>query len=401
MKKTLLAVSVSLAAFTASASDYNPGARIYAMGGAGTAVADYLNAGFYNPALAAVDPDSYFGLVIPTLSVDVRDEGELLDGIDDFQDAFEAAEKEPTSQAKRDAAADALGALSDDKAHVAAGLGLSVAIPTQFISLNLYFKAYGDAVVMPDIDQDDIAKIKDPLTNIDPNNPTNLYQLGTQASVIAAGITEFGVATAKMFNIAGQNISVGITPKLQEITTYRYTIKVDDFDADDYDNDKYMNEESHFNFDVGAIWLPMENVRVSVVGKNLISKTVDVYNEAGWNGDYTYKLEPKFTVGAALVSDLFTVTGEMDLNEQTRFTSSGNAVNPSDDTQFIRLGAEVDAFGWAQLRAGYKTDTKNTIDDAFTVGLGFSPFNKVHLDISGSYVDESAFGAAAQLAFTF
>ncbi|WP_434361620.1 conjugal transfer protein TraF [Parasalinivibrio latis] len=398
MKKTLLAASVTLAAFTASASDYNPGARIYSMGGAGSAAAGYLNAGFYNPALAAVEPDSYLGLVIPTFSIDVRDEGDLLDGIDNFQSAFEALESDITDTAKRENAAKAFEDLQGDKAHIGAGLGVSVAIPNQLVSINLYAKGYLEAVVLPDIDSGDAATIRNP-------TPAQILAgditLNSEASVIAAGVTEVGVATARMFNILGQNISVGVTPKLQEITTYRYTVNVETFDADDYDNDKYMNDESHFNLDVGAIWLPMENVRVSFVGKNLISKSVDVFNDVGWNGDYVYKLEPKFTLGAALVSDLFTVTGEMDLNEQSRFTASGNAVNPSDDTQFVRFGAEFNAFGWAQVRAGYKTDTKNTIDDAFTVGLGFSPFNKVHLDLSGSYVDENAFGAAAQLAFTF
>ncbi|MHC5792011.1 hypothetical protein ACYT6H_10485, partial [Streptococcus pyogenes] len=66
-----------------------------------------------------------------------------------------------------------------------------------------------------------------------------------------------------------------------------------------------------------------------------------------------------------------------------------------DDTQFVRIGIEGDAWGWAQLRAGYEIDLENNLDNSVTGGIGISPFDVVSLDLAGSYAGDNQFGAAA------
>lgn len=63
--------------------------------------------------------------------------------------------------------------------------------------------------------------------------------------------------------------------------------------------------------------------------------------------------------------------------------------------------AEFDAFGHAQLRTGYRADLEDNVDNAFTLGLGLSPFGVANFDIAASIIDSNSYGGSAQLAFTF
>ncbi len=86
----------------------------------------------------------------------------------------------------------------------------------------------------------------------------------------------------------------------------------------------------------------------------------------------------------------------------TKLSGTSNAFNASDDDlQMAALGAELDLFGWAQLRGGYRHDLKDNQGDAFTAGLGFSPFSVFHLDIAGIYAGSNEFGGVVQTSFTF
>ena len=64
------------------------------------------------------------------------------------------------------------------------------------------------------------------------------------------------------------------------------------------------------------------------------------------------------------------------------------------------MGLEYDAFGWLQLRGGYSVDLEDTQPELLHVGLGFSPFGVVRIDIVGLLGEDSA-GAGLQLFLTF
>ncbi|MCX2958416.1 MAG: conjugal transfer protein TraF, partial [Serratia symbiotica] len=65
------------------------------------------------------------------------------------------------------------------------------------------------------------------------------------------------------------------------------------------------------------------------------------------------------------------------------------------------VGAELNAWDWTQLRAGYRANMRNSDHNMFTAGIGISPFNVVHLDLTGMAGTHRSYGAAAQLVFTF
>src|SRR3546814_936527 len=59
-----------------------------------------------------------------------------------------------------------------------------------------------------------------------------------------------------------------------------------------------------------------------------------------------------------------------------------NGFGEVQDTQMLRLGAEIASSKVAQLRAGYVHDLEGNQDDMFTLGFGLSPFDVVNLDIA-------------------
>lgn len=370
------ALVVALAACSTSAlAATNPtDARANAMGGVGVASGDYLSAGFHNPALAALDPDSAFGVLIPYIGAEARDPDELIDGLDDVADAFDQQDATKIESSLR--------AVQGDKAYVNAGVGAAVGIPTGSISATLYTSGLIEGAVLPDIDTNDFNVTSDPNSN---------------ATILAAGIGELGVALATNLDIAGQRVAVGVTPKLQRITTYNYGVAVDDYDTDDWDDSRYREEENAFNLDLGAVW-QSGPYRVGLAGKNLVSQDVDTVTSTITDNRFTYELEPQFTLGSAFVSDFVTVAADLDLNKKSGFKGT---LNVDDDTQFFRVGAEFDAFGHAQLRTGYRADLEDNVDNAFTLGLGLSPFGVANLDIAASIIDSNSYGGSAQLAFTF
>ncbi len=367
---------VALAACSTSAlAATNPtDARANAMGGAGVASGDYLSAGFHNPALAALDPDSAFGVLIPYIGAEARDPDELIDGLDDVADAFDTNNAGEIERS--------LKAVQGDKAYVNAGIGAAVGLPTSSISATLYTSGLIESAILTDIDPNDFGLTSNPNSN---------------ATIVAAGVGELGVALASNLDVAGQRVAVGVTPKLQRITTYNYGISVDDYDIDNWDDSRYREEENAFNLDVGAVW-QSGPYRVGLAGKNLISQDVDTVTSSVTGHRFTYELEPQFTLGSAFVSDFVTVAADLDLNKKNGFKGTTSV---DDDTQFFRIGAEFDAFGHAQLRTGYRADLEDNVDNAFTLGLGLSPFGVANLDIAASIIDSNSYGGSAQLAFTF
>ncbi len=361
------------------------------MGGAGTAAANYLSAGFHNPALVAMDPESAFGVLFPVVGVQLRDPDQLIDALNDFGDVYQRFENDPTNSSNRTAAADALRGLQNKNGYVSGGIGGAIAIPTSTISGNFFVKGYTEAVVMPEVDDGDIDNIENPV--LDPDGD---YTLNSKGRVLAFGVVDVGLALAGNIEILGQRIALGVTPKSQKFYTYHYEVSVQSFDDSQWDNDANQTDESAFNVDLGAAW-QTGPFRVGFAAKNLVSHEIKTVN---YTREYTYHIEPLYTLGGAFITDLFVATIDVDLNKQKRFSApSGPAIK--DDTQLIRLGTEFNAWGWAQLRAGYINDLEDTLDGALTLGVGLSPFNTIHFDVAAQLIDSNSYGGSLQLAFTF
>lgn len=376
MRTSVGAIMLSLMlASPTFAANYSIDSRIDAMGGAGTVAGDYLSAGFHNPALAALDPHSNFGILLPALGGELRDPDDMIDGLEDLTDAYDAS----NSSAIRSG----LINLQGDQAFVDAGLGMAIGLPTNSVSGTMFAKVYTEANVTADIRQSDI--------DTPTANPTS------NATVLSFAVGEVGVALATNVSIAGQRIALGVTPKFQRYLTYNYGVGVDSFDTDDWDDSRHRIEESAFNIDLGAVWANGP-FRVGLAAKNMISQDIETVRSSVTGNKYVYEMEPLYTLGVAYVSGLFTVSADLDLNEKNGF-SGDTQIN--DNSQFFRIGAEIDVFGQAQVRAGYRVDMEDNVDNALTVGLGLSPFGVVNIDLAAAIMESNSYGGSAQLAFTF
>lgn len=384
-----LAVGLVVCSSAAFAASKVADGRGNGMGNTGVASADYLIAPFYNPALGAMYRESDdVGILLPAIGANVRDTDESLQTIDDFQDFYDedAFDVNTASEATVDQLNSYLDDLSDNSPLTATGgAGIAVAIPSKHVSVNIFGRGFVEVIASTG----NIADLGSytPGDQVDYATKTKERIEASEVDLVAFGYSEFGIAFAKQLELKGQTISLGVSPKYQELKTYYQNVNVNDFDLDDYDQSE--TSDTAFNMDLGAIWYK-DAWRVGLSLKDIFSQ--EIKTQAG---EYTYELKPQATVGAAYSSQFFTAAVDVDLTKQTRYTGV------DDDTQFIRFGIEGNAWDWLQLRAGYEIDTQDTLDNSMTAGLGISPFDVLNIDIAGSYAGDNQFGGSANLAFTF
>ena len=201
--------------------------------------------------------------------------------------------------------------------------------------------------------------------------------------IAAIGIAEIGASFAHEFVVDGRAFSLGVTPKLQSIKTYHYVGQMDEDDngveAEIEDSELSYN---HFNLDIGASFYvdPKRNFLVGVVIKDLIGKdfeTAEVLIDGNGFGataaGQTISLSPKIRAGVAYQSDWFNVAADLDItkNEPTAYEKA---------TQYASVGAEFDAAGWVQLRAGLRSNLVSE-SNVVSLGAGVSPFG-LHMDLA-------------------
>ena len=376
--------------FATSAFAQSGSPRELSMGGTAVASADYLSAGFSNPALLThysdADDDDW-GLMLPNVYVFASDRNNLLDSIDSFTQSFETLENGLgglTTEEDLENLADSLDALSDKHFIAGGGFGLALAIPSTSFSAAVVASTFVEADVFMNIDPDDRDRIEDAFGNPD------IPSLGSEAVLLGSFRTEIGLAMAREFEFSGRTVSVGITPKIQNLEILDLAVNAelsDDFE-DQIDSDNRFTDDN-INFDLGASTMVSENLRVGLAARNLMGGTF-----AGLSGSYNYKLDPALTTGIAYTSGPLTLAADLDLTTTTRFQEID-----SDDSQFLRLGAEL-KWQWAQLRAGYILDLEDNYSNMATAGIGFSPFGVMHLDLAGA-VGENSYGGSLALSFTF
>lgn len=208
----------------------------------------------------------------------------------------------------------------------------------------------------------------------------------------AAVITDVGVAMAHEFETAGQEWSIGITPKYQRIDLFNYNVSVQNFDKNDIDSGDYRNTRTGFNADVGLATNLNDNWTLGLAVQNIIPRSIDTREVNGEKE--TFRVKPQATAGTSWHNSIITTALDVDLTEASGFTSDQKR-------QFASLGAELNAWNWMQVRAGYRQNMVSSEGNAFTAGLGFSPFDAVHLDITGIVGTDRTYGAVAQFQFTF
>lgn len=309
--------------------------------------------------------------------------------------------------------ADELEYLNGKTARANAGAGLAVSIPGQTLSVAFIAKGYAHGRVSSSIDQNDIQYLRD----IQHHDSIALREAGraallgsdeitkhlnSTASGRVAIVSDYGIALAKRFVVGDVPVSIGVTPKLQKTWLYNYTTSIYNYDSSDWNSSRYRNDDTGFNVDAGVAADVGKNWTLGLSGQNLVSRDIDTKDIFITNGmtrettNYkdTYQIRPLVTAGVAWHNDLLTVSADGDLTETKGFKSE-------DNSQYVGVGTEVRPLSWLAARVGYRADVKNNDSNVFTGGLGFAPFNRVHLDLMGLYGEDETWGAGAQLTMTF
>lgn len=392
--RTLIASAV-LFAFNASAATSYFEARNDAMGGTGVASSHYGVAPLANPALLTKhDSSDDFSLLLPSVGAQFSDPDDISNKADDIKadwDAFDRAVdsnygvKQAAGNLKR-----RLQEFRNIHADAQAGVSAAAAMPNDTLPFALMIKSYGTANVdgkVSDADLDYLEKVANgTITNVDKN------ALTSRAYGRAAVISDIGISFAKELETAGQKWSLGLTPKYQRVDLFNYNVTVQDYDKNDFDSDQYHSTKNGFNADIGAYTDLNSNWTVGLVVQNIVPRSIDSKEVNGVTE--TFKIRPQATTGVSWHNSLFTTALDVDLTPASGFTSDNKR-------QFASVGAEFNAWKWAQLRAGYRQNMASDSGSAFTAGVGISPFNVVHLDVSGLIGTDHDYGAIAQLQFTF
>jgi len=371
-------------------------ARSDAMGGAGVASSNREGAAFINPALLALHAPKFndFVLLLPVLGADGADKDQMVDKFDALETSYDGLDAAITAgdpaaidRFRIDLIGD-LESLRGNTAYVSAGLGFSLAIPSNKMPMAVFYKSYIDAIGVTAIKQSDI----DTLTTLDPNNPPEISDLDSQGAVVAGAVSEFGVALSYPLSIVNIPVMVGVSPKFQRIDTYNYMVSANNFDSSDFNDSQYRNDETTFNLDIGVATEPVAGLVLGLSGRNLISKDVETVEVQGRK--FTYQVEPLFTAGVAYDWNSLTVTTDIDLNAHKRF-------DEIDGTQYWRLGGEMRATDWLALRLGYRHDMKNSTSNLYSLGTGFAIGQVFYLDLTGMVGSDDAIGGVLQTSYHF
>ncbi|MGC8120754.1 conjugal transfer protein TraF [Marinobacter sp. VGCF2001] len=429
LSKLSLAIGLSVATTSALASPQAfMSARSFAMGGTGVAVAHPSAAPSANPAMMAAEQHDWaddFGLMLPSVNARAADEEEVIDQVDDIQDVIEEFDAivsrfNNSTAGVSDVAEfqnaasdlnDRLNAFDRDTMRANVGLGLGFAVPSSSLSFGFFTSGNLTATVRGELSEKDkttlsdiaeTATVADVQELINDNNGD--INFTSEGKILASAVVEAGISIASTFQLNnGSALQVGVSPKYVQLQTFQYTESVSDFEDDDFDADEYQTDKSGFNLDLGAAYaFGAENQwNAGVVVKNLIPMELDSAQSRPDldEKEYTLELNPMVTAGIAHKSDYHVITAEVDLTKKEAF-------GYEDDTQWVALGAEFDAWRYAQLRAGVRHNLASNDDNdgieedtQFTAGLGLNLMG-VRVDIGALYSSADV-GAALELGTSF
>ncbi|MFG1496087.1 conjugal transfer protein TraF [Saccharospirillum sp. HFRX-1] len=192
-------------------------------------------------------------------------------------------------------------------------------------------------------------------------------------TVLGANMVELGLSVARDITFLKQDMSVGITPKLQLIQIFEDNFGFNENNgvtsSDFMQNVKFVTTG---NVDVGVAktWSTIigGQMRAGLAVKDIVPQTFK--STAGRE----LTLSPKARIGVAHETRFSTLAMDLDLTEN-------KPLGYGSPSQQFGIGAEYDAFNWAKVRAGYRNNL--AIKDLHTIstGLGFTPFG-IGLDLT-------------------
>lgn len=381
MKTELATFSAALLLTSAASANEVFGGRTTAMGGAGVAGGDYTAGAILNPANATFfrSDDDFAVLLNVGAIADERED--FLDTGDQLEDQLDRLDGVRLQMEDARALSRLLDDLDRGGVSGEAGAQFSAAIPNQLASA--VFFARQNALISAEFrySDRDRAFLQNP-------TPTAFDENSLTSTAIARGysVRETGVALGHSFAIGNPDwqLSLGATAKHQAIETIEYIATAGDYDIDDLDADTYTLEETDLNLDLGAT-LVRGNTRFGLSARNLVAREYEtVYGNR-------MPLDTRVTAGAGYNGETLTALFDLDL---TGAAIPGRLSAREEKVQFARAGLELDMADWAQLRFGYRHDLEGTVEDTASAGIGFSPFDVLHLHLAAVKSSNDTLGAA-------
>ena len=362
--------------------------RSLGMGGVSVATADLATAAWANPAMLTNQrPGDDFSLLIGVGGM-LRDDDDLVSDIEDFQDADE---RRQAGGSPGDSEYDK--ALSDMQAIISGLEGKIIAPEVSGVAaMGMAFDSFAMAVSIRGdvIGGGTVTELStNPAEAIDEN-----FNILNIEGVMA---TEVGVSFAKDFNISNKKVSIGIKPKLVDLEVFTYREPILNASTG-FDNINKEDTQFHLGtfttFDLGVAVDLSRSWRVGLNIRNLLTDKFDVKGQ-------TLNFDTEARIGVSYRNRLLTVAVDYDLieNEPLLANPSFNGLK----TQYIAVGAEFNAFDFAQLRVGASKNLAGGVssgakDATYAAGIGF--WLGFNLDVAATFRANSI-GGFVQTGFRF
>ena len=227
-------------------------------------------------------------------------------------------------------------------------------------------------------------------------------------------IEEAGVSVSHNLVTYDQTWSLGFTPKVMNLTLFDALLSANNGNSTSgVTGNDYTAKYNTVNFDMGVAKSYNNGWRTGVVVKNVIPQTFNFMSIApgaasgsaqGVTGSLT--MNPQARFGATHENAWSTVAFDADITKN-------DPAGLENSSQYVGVGGELSAWGWAQLRAGYRADLLNPGQEVISLGFGLSPripYFKPHLDFavtgskdvfSNGWNNASQVGASLKLGVNF
>lgn len=224
------------------------------------------------------------------------------------------------------------------------------------------------------------------------NSNDELNNILSSVDVRGVVVAEAGLTLASRIGFLG-DLDIGITPKVQKVRTFNYSVSAQD---PEIDADRGMLDFSNFNLDIGATKVFGDRVKAGVVVRNALTRRFDFVAPNGGVVAEKYEIRPEARVGISHHSSWTTLGLDADLNKNKGLPGDFNGR----ESQFVRLGAELDVW-LLQLRLGYRHDLTGHYEGLPSVGLALKlPVIGLHVDVGAAGNDQEA-AASLQVGLSF
>lgn len=372
--KSVAAVLLTFAAQWVQAAPFGSEARSLAMGNASVALADIAAAPFSNPAmLAQQTSDSDFELLLPAFGIYLDDS----DGMIDLIDRYQAAQTANDANAQLAAVQALDGKVMSPQGTLATSIGVSGDKYSFAVS------ARNDIVFAGGVDNiaQNVSEVNDSDKNV----------------LTLAGVStrEIGVSLATSMDLMGRKLSFGLMPKIVnvELLTFSESLSTVDTGVTDLLSENNTVDMGSFTTLDGGLALQLsDSIMIGLAAKNLLSEELK-------EGPATIKFDTQARAGAAYLGSFFRLGADIDLTEN----DSVQSLLSQAKSRMLSVGAEFNAFDFAQLRLGVQKNIASGISDGakkqlLTAGIGI--WLGFHLDVTAVAAD-NVYGLFAQSGFRF